>query len=254
MSRYTSRTNTTPCILLYDLRGTTSQPWAPNIWRIRFILNYKRLRYQTVWLEFHDVENQLRAIGAPPSAFRVDRTPIYTLPVLVDPTKNARAPEILSNTNLIAEFLEATYPARPVFPEGSRAMQTLFVHYIQEVFVQPLLPIMVPLSHPQFRGGTQGAYGGVVPNPLGGPQQEQAWAQVKEQFDFLAMILDKNSGDGDATVAQGREVSYADFSLCSVLIWIERMAPHEVWARIRAWNGGRWARLHERCREYMDEL
>jgi glutathione S-transferase len=82
---------------------------------------------------------------------------------------------------------------------------------------------------------------------------EQAWIAIKEQFDFLASILDKNNGpDGDGIVAMGHEVSYADFALCSVLIWIETMSPHDGWARVRQWNGGRWCRLRDRCREYMD--
>lgn len=245
-----------PIITLYDTtvqQGYGSQPWAPNIWRIRwvnlfrsisrscsrcftrFILNYKRLPYKTTWVEFADVEATLREIGAPPSTFRSDGRPVYTLPVLTDPTQNPYSPVTLSNTNNIAEYLESTYPARPVFPEGSRAMQSLFVHYIQEVFAKPLLPIMIPISHQQLSdrsqrhlrnhpGSLSAAY-----NPQGyssshplppGPQREQAWLAVKEQFDFLDTILAKNSGDGDGIVAMGREVSYADFALCSVLLWI----------------------------------
>jgi len=97
----------------------------------------------------------------------------------------------------------------------------------------------------------RGPYGPV--QTLAGPQREQAWMAVKEQFDFLAMIMDKNSGDGDGVVSMGHDVTYADFALCAVLIWIERMSAHDVWARVRTWNGGRWNRLWERCREYMDE-
>lgn len=229
-----------------------------------FILNYKRLPYRTVWVEFPDVEATLRSVGALPSAVRSDGRPLYTLPVIVDPLRSPMAPEVLSNTNKIAEYLESTYPARPVFPEGSRALQTLFVHYIQEVFARPLLPIMVPLSHQRLPERSQSHFrgmpgysspGGIISTSLPpGPQREQAWQAVHEQFDFLAMILDKNSGDGDRTVAMGRELTYADFALCSVLIWIERMAAHDGWSRIRQWNGGRWVRLYERCREYMDEL
>ncbi|KDR79323.1 hypothetical protein GALMADRAFT_62871 [Galerina marginata CBS 339.88] len=249
-----SRHAHTPVITLYDVPGHTAQPWAPNIWRIRFILNYKRLRYQTIWVEFQDVERTLQQIGAPPSAMRSDGRPIYTLPVVVDPTRIGYPPQVLSNTNSIAEYLESAYPARPVFPEGTRALQTLFVHYIQEVFSKPLLPIMVPLSHQQLPERTQSHFRGAPAGALAGPQREQAWQAVKEQFDFLALIMDKNSGDGDGVVAMGHDVTYADFSLCSVLIWIERMAPHDGWSRVRTWNGGRWSRLWDRCKPWMDEL
>jgi len=241
-----------PVITLYDVRSTIPQPWAPNIWRIRFILNYKRLPYRTQWIEFSDVENILRSMNAPPTSARQDGRPVYTLPVIFDSRTNT----IHSNANLIAEYLEITYPARPVFPDGSRALQTLFVHYIQEIFAKPLLPIMIPISHLRLHERSQAHFLGphrVQPSQLSGPQMEQAWIAIKEQFDFLASILDKNNGpDGDGIVAMGHEVSYADFALCSVLIWIETMSPHDGWARVRQWNGGRWSRLRDRCREYMD--
>ncbi|KAI0777716.1 hypothetical protein BD413DRAFT_686670 [Trametes elegans] len=244
-------------ITLYDIHSTIPQPWAPNIWRIRFILNYKRLPHRTVWIEFDQVENAIRAIGAPPAAYKLDGRPIYTLPIIVDTLRSQHTPLVLSNANTIAEYLEATYPARPIFPEGSRAMQALFVHYIQDIFAKPLLPILVPLTHLRLPERSQAHFrlGGTTtppPGALAGQQREHAWTAVKEQFNFLAAILDKNNSDGNNTVAMGRDVTYADFALCSVLIWVEKVSPHDCWARIRELNGGRWARLHSRCREFMD--
>ena len=161
-------------------------------------------------------------IGAQPTSYRSDGSPVYTLPVIVDPLRSMSAPVVLSNANIIAEYLETTYPARPVFPEGSRALQALFVHYIQDIFVKPLLPILVPLTHQRLPERTQAHFGrgaALTPPPtaLFGPQREQAWNAVREQFDFLARILDKNTSDGNGVVAMGRDVSYADFALCSVL-------------------------------------
>jgi glutathione S-transferase len=85
-----------------------------------------------------------------------------------------------------------------------------------------------------------------------GPERERAWALVKEQFDFLASVLDKNVGDGDGVCAMGSHLSYADFALCSVLLWIENVATFDGWARVKQWNGGRWDRLRDRCKDYMD--
>lgn len=170
-----------------------------------------------MWVEYADIETTLRAIGAPPSHVKNGR-PTYALPVIVDPLRSRSSPAILSNANTIAEYLETTYPARPVYPEGSRALQSLFVHFIQEVFAKPLLPILVPLSHQRLSERSQAHIGGAVPVQLAGNQREQAWLAVKEQFDFLARILDKNAGsDGNGVVAMGHDVSYADFALCSVL-------------------------------------
>ncbi|KAG1724708.1 uncharacterized protein EDB91DRAFT_122657 [Suillus paluster] len=260
-----------PMIILYDVPSNIPQPWAPNIWRVRLILNYKRLPYRTAWVEFPDVEETLHGIGAQPTSVKNDGRPVFSLPVIVDPIRSPQAPVVLSNANNIAEYLEVTYPgqytllsailapkriaARQVFPEGSRALQALFVHFIQEIFVKPLLLIMVPLSHQRLPERSQNHFrSGTTPSYLDVPlDREQAWRAVQEQFDFLANILQKNSGtDGDGVVAMGHELTYADFAIVSVLIWIEKVAPHDGWMRIRQWNGGRWGNLWERCKSYMD--
>lgn len=219
------------------------------------ILNFKRLPYRTAWVEFPDVEETLHGIGAPPTSVKNDGRPVFSLPVIVDPIRSPQVPIVLSNANLIAEYLEVTYPARQVFPEGSRALQALFVHYIQEILAKPLLPIMVPLSHQRLPERSQNHFlSGITSSHLSVPlEREQAWRAVQEQFDFLANILDKNSGtDGDGVVAMGHELTYADFAIVSVLIWVEKVAPHDGWVRIRQWNGGRWGKLWERCKSCMD--
>lgn len=240
-----------PCITIYDLPAATAQPWAPNIWRIRLILNYKRLPHRTVWVEFPEVERVLRSINAPPTSVGPDGRPVYSLPVIVDHLRSPTHPTVLSNSVTIAEYLDVTYPARPIFPEGSKAVQSLFVYYIQEVFAKPLLPIMGPLSHQRLPDRSQAHFPVGPPPP--NPQNDAAWAPVKDQFRFLARLLEKNTPpEGDGVVVQGREVSYADFAICALLIWIERVSPYDGWVRVRSWNGGRWYRIWERCREYMD--
>ncbi|KAG1727689.1 hypothetical protein EDD22DRAFT_1054231 [Suillus occidentalis] len=224
-----------PMIILYDAPSNIPQPWAPNIWRVRLILNFKRLPYRTAWVEFPDVEETLHGIGAPPTSVKNDWPPC-----LLSPSYRG--------SNSVA-------PARQVFPEGSRALQALFVHYIQEILAKPLLPIMVPLSHQRLPERSQNHFlSGMTSSHLAVPlEREQAWRAVQEQFDFLANILDKNSGaDGDGVVAMGHELTYADFAIVSVLIWVEKVAPHDGWVRIRQWNGGRWGKLWERCKSCMD--
>ncbi|KAG8221405.1 hypothetical protein J3R82DRAFT_1588 [Butyriboletus roseoflavus] len=282
-----------PMIILYDVPSNIPQPWAPNAWRIRsthsylspfrnlfiivfrLILNYKRLPYRTCWVEFPDIEPTLRAINAPPTSTRPDGRPVYTLPAILDPTHVSSSthfdpsgslsqphPVVLTHPNTIAEYLEHTYPARPVVPEGTCALQTLFVHYVSEIFVQPLLQILVPLSHQRlpprvqnhFRAGVAGHRGDTydTAGALHARRREEQWVAVQAQFAFLAGILEKNACDGDGDVAMGHELTYADFAICSVLIWIEKIAPHEGWPRVREWDGGRWWRLWERCKGYMD--
>jgi glutathione S-transferase len=215
-----------------------------------------------VWVNFAEVEATLRTINAP-ATVRSDGQRVYAVPAIVDPATSRRPLVVLSDPSLIADYLEQEYPARPVFPEGSRAIQAVFARYIQDVFIKPLLPIMVPLSHQRLpehvqlhlrsdstAGTPSHNQSGKSSHILTGQHREQAWLAVKGQFDALAAMLDKNH-DGNGTLVQGQNVTYADFALCSVLIWIERMAPHD-WQRVRQWNNGRWAHLFEACRNYMD--
>ncbi|KAI0300512.1 hypothetical protein B0F90DRAFT_1810385 [Multifurca ochricompacta] len=241
-----------PNIILYDVPSATPEAWAPNIWRIRFVLNYKRLPYRTVWIEYSDVERTLRSIGAPPASIGRDDRPVYALPAILIPQRPPESPIVLTTASVIVEYLEMAFPARPVFPEGSTALQVVFVHYLNDVVVKPLLSIMVPLSHIRLPEHVQAHIRGPA---MAGPQRERAWLAVKEKFDFLAALLDKNNGvDGDGLVVMGRELSYADFVICSVLLWVERVSPHDGWTRMRQWSNGRWVRLWDRCKDYMDVL
>lgn len=225
----------------------------------RLILNYKRLPYRTKWIELPDLDRTMRSIGAPAVSKRSDGRPVYALPVIVDPIRSPNAPTVLSNPSVISEYLEINYPARPLYPDGSKALQTLFVHYLQEVFSKPLLPILIPLSASRL---TERSQAHIFPSgqrppemSLSGPEREQAWAAVRNNFNFLASVLDKNNGeDGDGVVVSGRDITIADLALCAILIWVERVSPQDGWPRVRTWNGGRWTRLMERCRDYMDVM
>ena len=49
-------------IVLYDLACTKGICFSPTVWRIRLILNYKKIPYRTVFLEFPDIESTLKKL------------------------------------------------------------------------------------------------------------------------------------------------------------------------------------------------
>ena len=51
-----------PEIILYDLACTKNVCFSPTVWRIRLMLNYKQIPYKTVFLEFPDIEPELKAL------------------------------------------------------------------------------------------------------------------------------------------------------------------------------------------------
>lgn len=53
---------TEPEIVLYDLACTKGVCFSPVVWRIRLLLNYKRIPYKTIFLEFPDIEPTLKGL------------------------------------------------------------------------------------------------------------------------------------------------------------------------------------------------
>lgn len=51
-----------PEIILYDLASTKNVCFSPVVWRIRLMLNYKKLPYKTIFLEFPDIEPTLKEL------------------------------------------------------------------------------------------------------------------------------------------------------------------------------------------------
>lgn len=55
-------TQAEPEIVLYDLACTKNVCFSPAVWRIRLMLNYKRIPYRTVFLEFPDIAPTLEGL------------------------------------------------------------------------------------------------------------------------------------------------------------------------------------------------
>ena len=47
-------------IILYDLACIKNVCFSPVVWKIRLKLNYKRIPYETVFLEFPDIEAKVK--------------------------------------------------------------------------------------------------------------------------------------------------------------------------------------------------
>ena len=50
-------------IVLYDVdRRGHRACWSPNAWKIRFVLNFKQIDYETRWLDFPDIAPTLKSL------------------------------------------------------------------------------------------------------------------------------------------------------------------------------------------------
>lgn len=57
-----AQTEVEPQIILYDLACTKGVCFSPVVWRIRLMLNYKRIPYKTIFLEFQDIKPTLKEL------------------------------------------------------------------------------------------------------------------------------------------------------------------------------------------------
>lgn len=51
-----------PDIILYDLACTKNVCFSPVVWKIRLMFNYKKIPYQTIFLEFPDIAPTLEEL------------------------------------------------------------------------------------------------------------------------------------------------------------------------------------------------
>ncbi|KIL00839.1 hypothetical protein PAXRUDRAFT_821302 [Paxillus rubicundulus Ve08.2h10] len=87
----------------------------------RFVLGHKHLPFETVWVEFPNIATKMKEIGASPNK-GPDGSDLYTVPVLCDPNTGA----LVTDSWVIAEYLDKTYPEKPIFPHNSNGLINAF--------------------------------------------------------------------------------------------------------------------------------
>ncbi|KAJ7574088.1 hypothetical protein C8J56DRAFT_757479, partial [Mycena floridula] len=81
----------------------------------RYALNFKGLQYKTQWVEYCDIEQVSKALGAKPTDIKA-RKPLYTLPMIYDDSTGA----MVTDSIAIAEYLDITYPEKSLLmPAGA---------------------------------------------------------------------------------------------------------------------------------------
>lgn len=146
-------TQTEPEIVLFDLACTKNVCFSPVVWRIRLMLNYKRIPYQTKFLEFPDIQPSLEDLNVHPVNTQTEIKNKYTVPVILHVPSN----KYIIESALIAEFLESTYPNPPVplTSELGREVESTARSIVGAVFRTSVMPretrILSPRAQEYFR-------------------------------------------------------------------------------------------------------
>ncbi|KAG5642388.1 hypothetical protein DXG03_002846 [Asterophora parasitica] len=241
-------------ITFYDIPSKTpGQAWSPNTWKIRYALNFKGIPYKTVWVEYPDIEKVSKKIGAPPTNEKPDGAPFYTLPAIYDPSTNTAVSESI----LIAEYLDKTYPDTPKLLPGD-------THALQRAATNAFLPgggpglqFAIPATHRILSSASEGYFRRHREPLFGktleeltptGPERDVEWAKVKARFNDV----DKWLRGGEGPYFLGKTPSFIDFDVGARLYWYRTIFGEDSaeYTDILSWNEGRWAVYAEGLKQY----
>ncbi|KAI8231828.1 Glutathione S-transferase-like protein ustS [Colletotrichum sp. SAR 10_96] len=236
----------TPEVILYDLACTKNTCFSPAVWRIRLVLNYKRIPYGTVFLEFPDIEPTLSALNIPPYPQGKHK---YTVPAIHHVPSDTHVMDSLP----IAKFLEETYPS-PALPQSTPRDAEIIAKLrdvagpIAFASVTPREPGMLsPRAAEYFRRSREAGLGGkTLEDVLAG--EEGVWEKAQEglrEFDELV----KEVRGGKAFVG-GDEPSLTDFFIAGGLQSM-RTVDEGLFERYTKWENLKG--VYEACVPWMDE-
>ncbi|KIJ68614.1 hypothetical protein HYDPIDRAFT_24874 [Hydnomerulius pinastri MD-312] len=249
-------------ITFFDLDGSSSKrPFSPMTWNTRFVLNYKQLPYRTEWVPFGDVAKILKENNVPPT---MQRKPFYTVPAITDNRNVASGGElkILSDSTPIADYLEETYPDRPIYAPGKDIVHA----YLREVRKLRMAVESMCVAHTSaiLDGRHKEAFissrtehFGMHPDELFSPEKQgDVWVSVYGGLKVLSDYIDGlGKANSEAAFPFGVDKPcYADFAVCAALLWFQKTSPEGAWEKIKDLNGGKWGRLFEGCEPYMQEV
>ncbi|KAG2753173.1 hypothetical protein P692DRAFT_20722903 [Suillus brevipes Sb2] len=231
-------------IILYDIPSKApNNIWAPNPAKTRpvaqFCLEYKGLPYTIVWVEFKDIPITMKCeVGA--STTEGGR---YTLPVIKDPNTGL----VIADSLAIAEYLDKTYPEKPIIPRGANALMGLFepaycrVAYGKAVklILTKTLEVMNDSSREYFIQTRLELLGETRWEAVSEENVQQQWEDFKKGLDEIDKWYQKSGGKW----IMGDTFSFADMVVACRTIWWNTIFDEEQLRELHSWNGGRWARV-----------
>ncbi|KAG8817183.1 hypothetical protein FS842_001835, partial [Serendipita sp. 407] len=175
-------------IILYDIPSRlTPMAWSPNTWKARYVLNHKRLPYETVWVPYTEIASLWAELGLEP--ITDGSIPFTTfLPVISVPPKDGRGPRTaVAESFNIALYLDRAFPETPrVIPPHTAALHSAFIQALSTTLFVPLRPIMIPQ----------------IPLVLADPLGAAYFTRTREKTFFAPAVTSSSGGSGGVKLAE----------------------------------------------------
>lgn len=245
-------------IVFYDIAsGPPVRPFAPNPWKTRYALNFKRAPFATQWVDLADVTSTRKGLGLGPVRFHDDGEPFYTLPAIRDPGGAAAAGDkVVGDSFDIAVYLEQKYPeAPPLFRSRGPPSAGLYASF--NAHVDSLFAMGAALAGQTFpfNPATAAQCQAEFCRRLGAGSWDELLVRGEARAGLLRG-LEKSLGvaaecfrfSDDGPFVGGKEADYADLIIGGWLMMFSETVPE--WGEIRGWHGGVWGRLHDGLAAY----
>ncbi|KAE9371002.1 hypothetical protein N431DRAFT_376340 [Stipitochalara longipes BDJ] len=203
-------------ILLYDLAASTHNPrcWSYNPWKTRLALNFKKLEYQTTWLEYPDI--------APTLSLHVPPNPPGAMPYTI-PTLRFPDGAYIMDSKAIVQRLERDKPSpslhidSPILPEVEHLVSKIMTT-LRGVWMPALhANLLNDRSKKHFVQVSEQKYQKPFDQVLQEIGGEEAWIEVLPSIHQLGEIIKKNEGP----FVMGETPSYADFVIVGGLQFLK---------------------------------
>lgn len=245
-------------VTFFDIAsGPPLRCYAPNPWKTRYALNFKRLhnglRYETSWTELTEVAKVRKSLGAlPVRKHDVDGSDFYTLPVIVDHSKNRTVGDSFD----IALYLDQAYPSRAgevvLFPPSTVALHRHFNVQVDKLFTNfvvlavpgiPFNPETAQASKAEFcRRAGRKSWDEL---DVQGDMREQLLKGFEAALGELAKLYVHRD---EGPFLEGAVPMYADLIVGGWLAMMSVTLPE--WEELRGWHDGLYGQLHDALRIY----
>ncbi|KAK9323107.1 hypothetical protein V1517DRAFT_321512 [Lipomyces orientalis] len=188
---------TEPEIVLYDMAWTKNVCFSPVVWRIRLMLNYKRIPYRTIFLELLDIEPKLKALAL----IATKKSPNLKFSTGLVPGESA------SGCKYKYTFLESTYPdpSAPLTSELGREIEAKARDVVGTTF----------RTSEYFRRTREASLGHRLEDLLDLDKEEHSWNAVGDSMRTVCELMQTHRAD--VPFVLGARPSYTDFFIAGSL-------------------------------------
>ncbi|KAK0735132.1 hypothetical protein B0T26DRAFT_631289 [Lasiosphaeria miniovina] len=194
--------------------------WSFNLWRTRFVLNFKGLEYVTEWVEYPDIKPRLEG-HVPPHESDV----LYTLPAIILPDGT-----YIMDSNKIAPALEALYPSPPLRLDSPliprlRALMNGVHAPFGPIFAPSVPNLLLSERSREYFVRTRSEDHGMDLFKWGQENGgDPAWERLTPSLQEITALL-KETPDGPFFM--GKEAGYVDFYWAGYLLFTQMIGVYD---------------------------